>query len=173
MTLAQLHRHFATPAYTLVIHNGGVEQLRDFPNAFVFGLAPGPFVNLPADPALDDLSLIGADRFTVAVCARALERVTDPARVLREVHRILQPGGRLILSVATTLVEGDGARFTPQRLTALLQDWGEIEMMAVSPAPSRLRDVVRQLVPFRRGATVAREPRMLHAVATKARRGSA
>ncbi|TET67031.1 MAG: class I SAM-dependent methyltransferase [Candidatus Zixiibacteriota bacterium] len=37
--------------------------------------------------------------FDVAFCIEVLEHVTNPYFVLREIHRILKPGGRLVLSV--------------------------------------------------------------------------
>jgi SAM-dependent methyltransferase len=43
--------------------------------------------------------------FHVAVCTEVLEHVADPAACVRELERVLAPGGRLAVSVPTTFTE--------------------------------------------------------------------
>jgi ubiquinone/menaquinone biosynthesis C-methylase UbiE len=58
------------------------------------GLAHARFARMDAE-ALDAES--GA--FDVALCSLGLMYVPDPERALRELHRVLRPGGRLVVSV--------------------------------------------------------------------------
>ena len=68
-------------------------------------------------------------RFDVVVATQMLEHVPDPARVLREAHRVLRPGGVLLLSTHGTTVyhpnPGDFWRWTHEGLEKLLADNGD------------------------------------------------
>jgi SAM-dependent methyltransferase len=58
-----------------------------------FALADG--ARLPFDPA----------SFDAAVCTEVLEHVDDPVACIAELSRVLRPGGRLAVSVPTTMTE--------------------------------------------------------------------
>jgi len=65
---------------------------------------PVYYANLNADKGADFLSDAGhiavADNsFGTVICAELLEHVPQPLDVLRDVHRVLQPNGTLIISV--------------------------------------------------------------------------
>jgi SAM-dependent methyltransferase len=79
----------------------------------------------------DDLPL--PDRcFDAVVNTQMLEHVAEPARVLREVHRVLVPGGRFFLSVPLVweLHEEpyDFYRYTKHGLAHLLEQAGFVEL---------------------------------------------
>jgi SAM-dependent methyltransferase len=44
---------------------------------------------------------LDSERFAIAFCYNVLDHVRDPLAVLRETHRILEPGGTLVLGVDT------------------------------------------------------------------------
>jgi len=63
-----------------------------------------------------------------ALATELLEHVPDPGPLLREVHRVLRPGGRLLLTVPFLWplhdVPDDELRYTPFRLERVLTDAG-------------------------------------------------
>ena len=67
-------------------------------------------------------------RFDTVVCNQVLEHVRSPLRALSEMHRVLKPGGVLILSAPLLSrrheLPYDFFRYTQEGLTALLQDVG-------------------------------------------------
>ena len=71
---------------------------------------------------------VGDGEYDAVLCTQVLEHVPDPQAVLRELHRILRPGGRLYMTLplAWELHElpFDFFRYTPHGLYSLLGDAG-------------------------------------------------
>jgi len=87
----------------------------------------GPIEEIPAEDGSFDLVL----------CIQVLEHVDDPARAVRELHRVTRPGGRVLLSTHGAMVyhpnPSDPWRWTHEglaRLFAANGDWGSV---TVSP----------------------------------------
>lgn len=75
----------------------------------------------------------GNDRFDVAICTQVLQYVADPRAVITEIHRVLKPGGCLLLSVPAIYPrdsESDRWRFLPGGLDLLLAPFTEREILA-------------------------------------------
>ncbi|HXU77073.1 MAG TPA: class I SAM-dependent methyltransferase, partial [Methylomirabilota bacterium] len=74
----------------------------------------------------------GDQRFDLVLCTQMLEYVPDPGRVLSEIHRVLKPGGRLLLSVPAMFpqdADEDRWRFLPAGLRQLLSAFAQVELL--------------------------------------------
>lgn len=102
-------------------------------------------------------------RFDAVLCSQVFEHVFTPADFLREIHRVLQPGGRLLLTVPFVWDEHeqphDFARYSSFGLRAQLEQAGfRVEAQRKSVADSR---VLAQLVnAYLYKVTLTRHPRL-------------
>ncbi len=75
---------------------------------------------------LTDMPEVPDERFDTVVCHQVLEHVRNPVRALSEMHRVLKPGGTLILSAPHLSrrheLPYDFFRYTQEGLSALLED---------------------------------------------------
>lgn len=71
-------------------------------------------------------------RFDVVICTQMLEYIAQPSLVIDEIHRVLRPGGALLLSVPSacpTDSEEECWRFLPEGLRHLLADFTRVELV--------------------------------------------
>ncbi len=98
-------------------------------------IRPGPGVDVLLD--LHAIDLPDATVGTV-LCLDTLEHVEYPRRAVAEMHRILHPGGFLLLSSVLDFPIHDHPhdywRFTPDGLRSLLQPFADQVVVAVGPA---------------------------------------
>ena len=97
-------------------------------------------------------------QFDMVICTQVLEYIPEPAAVIAEIHRVLKPGGFLLLSVPAVFPrdsDNDRWRFLPGSLRYLLRSFCEVEVVAEGSAVAGLfRTVNVCLVVFARPALV-------------------
>jgi SAM-dependent methyltransferase len=72
-------------------------------------------------------------QFDLVICTQMLEYIADPSVVIDEIHRVLRPGGTLLLSVPSACpmdAEQECWRFLPQGLRRLLAGFTGVEIVA-------------------------------------------
>jgi SAM-dependent methyltransferase len=148
--LERLCREFASDRRTLVVHSEDVDYKPYFPNAF----AVTKRENKPADLHLDlyytELAQIEAESYEIILCTGLLEHVPDPQRLIHDLHRILKPGGELILSASAvfSIHEGpnDFFHFTPFSLRHLFKNWSRFKMLRGSSQPFETIGILLQRI---------------------------
>src|SRR6478672_9102903 len=91
---------------------------------FAIDISPEDSVDIVGDARLIPL----ADGTVDAVlCTQVIEHIPEPVPVIREIHRVLRPGGTLILSVPAIFPQhgapGDYWRYMPDGLAWMLRDF--------------------------------------------------
>ena len=75
---------------------------------------------------------IASERFDLVVCTQMLEYAADPVQVASEIHRVLKPGGVLLLSVPSLSIrdaDDDRWRFWPAGIRKVLLSFPEVEIV--------------------------------------------
>lgn len=97
-------------------------------------IEPGAGATYTADLCVRNNN-VPSDRFDCVFCTEVLEHTLQPFDAVRELRRVLAPGGRLIVSVPFNLrIHGplpDCWRFTEHGLRSLLRDFGDLEIEAI------------------------------------------
>jgi SAM-dependent methyltransferase len=110
----------------------------------------------------------GDSSFEAVLCTQVLEHVPKPRDVLRELHRVLVPGGKLWMTVPFVgeLHEEpyDFFRYTSFGARAILEDTG-FEVLSVSPLSGYFTSIAALLRQFPRATGVRKELRQAHRVA--------
>jgi SAM-dependent methyltransferase len=99
-------------------------------------------------------------QFDLVICTQVLEYVPNPRAAIAEIHRVLRPGGRLLLSVPSIFPsdsDQDGWRFLPASLRILLRSFERIEIASEGESVSGLfRTIAVFLIMLSRPSWVAR-----------------
>jgi SAM-dependent methyltransferase len=149
-SLARFCHAQASDERTLVIHSTDVDHRRLFPNSFVVDRAGGQPADLVTGAFFQELEQLSDASFRLILCTGVLEHLPEPAALVAQLHRILQPGGRLILS-ASAVFPFHGApdnyfHFTPGGLRHLFRDWAGFERLAGSSGPFETIAVLLQRI---------------------------
>ncbi len=127
----------ATSAHTLVLHPE--EGLEHFPDRFVISKREWDKPDLLMDVGFEGLSAVGDESFDMILCVGLLEHIPDPQPFIDHLHRILRPGGQVLITCSSTfsLHEGphDYFRFTVFGMRQLLRGWRQIDVLRGSCGP--------------------------------------
>jgi SAM-dependent methyltransferase len=138
-SLARFCREVATDEYTLVVHSVDVDHKTYFPNSFVVSKRKDQPANLYTDAYFQDLPLIGTESFGAILCTGLLEHIPDPERMVGEFHRILKPGGRLVISASAVFpfhsAPDNFFHFTANGFRYLFRHWSRFEVLRGSTRP--------------------------------------
>lgn len=119
----------ATPKLTLEIGTEDNRSREFFPNRIAINIRGNPSVNVQADTYQLPFS---SSSFEVVLCTEVLEHLHTPAGALREIHRVLKPGGKLLLTTPFAYpihyAPTDYYRYTRFGLEHLLREW-QVESM--------------------------------------------
>jgi len=102
------------------------ERLRSY---VAVDVRPSPLVNLVARGEQVPLA---AGQFDLVICTQVLQYVPNPTLVIAEIHRLLKPGGCLLLSAPASGLQDAGEecwRFLPAALRQLLAGFRESEIV--------------------------------------------
>lgn len=147
---AFLRRH-ATNRPVLDIGCGSDVYGEFFPNRTTLDVAPRPGVKVDIVADAHHLSVIPSASYEVVVCSEVLEHLHTPAQAVAEMHRVLKPGGRLLVTTRFAFpvhdAPGDYYRFTPYGLRHLFREF-EIEEMQAEASTVETMAVLCQRIGF-------------------------
>jgi SAM-dependent methyltransferase len=138
-SLVRFCAEMSTEEPTLVLHSRDVDHERFFPNSVVISKPRDATPDIHTTPYLQELGALSAESFPVILCTGLIEHVPEPERLIRELHRILAPGGRLILA-GSAVFSFHGApynffHFTPSGFRVLFSRWSRFEVLRGSSQP--------------------------------------
>lgn len=146
-----LHRLAAEQASgerTLMLHPEAGHE--DFPDRYVVSKRPEDNPDLLVDAQFLGLSRIESESFKVIVCCGLLEHIADPHRFIGELHRILQPGGKVIVAASSCFslheCPDDYFHFTPYSFKLLFKDWSRFEVLRGSCGPFETIGILLQRI---------------------------
>lgn len=97
-----------------------------------------------------ELSQIESESYEVIVCTGLLEHIPDPQRLIDELHRILVPGGKLVISASAVFSFHEGPdnffHFTPYGFKVLFREWTRFEMLRGSSMPFETIGILLQRI---------------------------
>ncbi len=98
-------------------------------NHYVLDIEPAPSVDIVGDGRSMPLADASID---VVLITQVLEHIPEPIAVISEIHRVLKPGGTLLLSVPSIFPQhgspGDYWRYMPQGLQFILRDFHSVKV---------------------------------------------
>ncbi|MEQ9639381.1 MAG: class I SAM-dependent methyltransferase [Alphaproteobacteria bacterium] len=148
--LDRLCRENATDKRTLVVHSEDVDYKPYFPNGFAVTKRPDKPADMHVDLYYEDLGKIEDESYEVVLCTGLLEHIPDPQRLIDDMHRILKPGGRLIISASAVFsfheCPNDFFHFTPFSFKLLFKNWSQIEMIRGASQPFETLAILLQRI---------------------------
>jgi len=134
--LRRLCENNKTDEEVLVIHSEDVPHEDYFPNAFTVTKRKNKEADLHVDLFYRDIANLEKGKYRTIICTGLLEHVPDPQRLIDDIHELLPPGGKLVLSASSvfSIHEGpnDYFHFTPFGIHELMENWSMVEVYGSS-----------------------------------------
>jgi len=135
--IRQFLEPYATTERTLMLHPE--EGFNFFPNSYIVSKRAQDKPDLLVDFAFEGLSAVPSDSYVLIVCCGLLEHIPDPQRFIDELHRILKPGGKVLVSASACFsfhqCPDDYFHFTPFSLRLLFKRWSGFEVLRGNCGP--------------------------------------
>jgi SAM-dependent methyltransferase len=148
--LDRLCREYATEERILVIHSEDVDYEPYFPNAYTVTKRKEVPADLHVDVYYEGIDRIESESYGMVLCTGLLEHLPDPPRFIAEVHRILKPGGRFVISASAVFsfheCPHNFFHFTPYGFKLLFEDWSGFEMLRGSSQPFETIGILLQRI---------------------------
>ncbi|MGE4313767.1 MAG: class I SAM-dependent methyltransferase [Pseudobdellovibrionaceae bacterium] len=145
-----LCEEFKTDKMTLVVHSEDVKYKPYFPNAYAVTKRKDKEADMHVDLYYTDLKKIPDESYEVILCTGLLEHIPDPQRIIADFHRILKPGGKLIIGASAVFsfheCPDDFFHFTPFSFKLLFKDWSHFEMLRGSCMPFKTISILLQRI---------------------------
>ena len=146
ITLDQFIRSHASTGRTLDIGAQTGPYAAFFPNRVALDLRPRPGIEIVGDAQA--IGLAGG-AFDVVLCTEVLEHLPEPQRAVDEMHRVLRPGGTLLLTTRFLFPIHDAPqdyfRFTKYGLRHLLRAFEIVELREETTTVGTLAVLIQRL----------------------------
>lgn len=141
-------RRYRTDALTLDIGCGNDPYAALFPNKKNLEIAPRPGVRVDYVASAEAMPIPDA-MFDVILCNAMLEHTPSPVTAVREMRRVLKPGGLLLVTVPFIFpihdAPGDYWRFTKYGMRELLKEFDIVELEEITSTMETLGAVYQRI----------------------------
>jgi SAM-dependent methyltransferase len=133
-----------------VVHSEDVDYEPYFKNVFTVTKNMNKPADMHVDLFYENISKIDDESFEIILCCGLLEHVPDPQRLIDNFHRILKPGGELIISASAVFSFHEGPNnffhFTPYGFGILFKKWSEFKMLRGASRPFETIGILLQRI---------------------------
>jgi len=141
-------REFASNEKTLILHPEA--GLDDFPNHEIISKRAVDNPDILVDAQFHGLSEVESESYPVILCIGLLEHISEPQRFIDELHRILKPGGKVLISCSSCFsfheCPDDYFHYTPYGLEILFKKWSRFELLQGSCGPFETLGILMQRI---------------------------
>jgi len=137
VNIDRLAREYASDEPTIVLHPEADPAY--WPNAFVVSKREKDAPDFLVDTQFHGLDRIASESYPLIICIGLLEHIADPHRFVGELHRILRPGGKVVISASSAFslheCPEDFFHYTPFGMEVLFEGWDHFEVLRGSSGP--------------------------------------
>jgi SAM-dependent methyltransferase len=130
---------YGTTERVLVLHpEEGLTQ-GWFPNHYIVSKRAEDKPDLLVDSGFNGLSQIATESYDTILCCGLMEHIAEPQQFVDNLHRILRPGGKVLISVSACFsfheCPDDYFHYTPYGLQLLFKQWDHFEVLRGNCGP--------------------------------------